>query len=135
MPTFPFRGQDVEITTSLDDLDLDAAELIEEELGLDLRDMGKLPKIRLMKTLALISVRRAFPDATMAEVGRIRLGALATAIADSAGATVPTNPRGIDFTGTVELGVAATDAAPADGGEVLSPTSAGSAPSVPPATA
>ena len=142
MPTVAFRGQQIEIIADPGLLDLDAAEILEEELGLDLRDVGNLPKIRMMKVLALVSARRVFPDATMAEVGSLNLMEIAHAVGgaehtapavDVTPAVAPavTAPRGIDFTGSVVLSGAAADGA----GEVLSPSSAGSEqPSALPAT-
>ena len=120
MRTFEFRGQQVPLIRSLDDLDLDGAEIIEEELGFDLNDFARLPKSRMFKTFALVSARAVFPDATMAEVGRLKLGAMATAVAESELASVPER-EAVELTGTLDLAPAV-----ADGGEVLSPTSADS---------
>lgn len=119
-----FRGTELPVMTSIDDLDLDAAEVIEGELGLDLRDLGKLPKIRMMKTLTLISVRVRFPDATMAEVGKIKLNDMVKAFADMAPDAEEPRPP-VEFTGSVVL-TPSVDA-PAEGeAEVLSPSSADS---------
>ena len=127
MSTIVFRGQPVDLLADPGLLDLDGAEILESELGIDLRDVGRLPRVRQLRALALISVRRVFPDATMAEVGRLNLMDVIDAVADVAvpqpAAVDPavTNPRGIDFTGALHVPVGVGEP-----GEVLSPSSAGS---------
>lgn len=132
MPTFPWRGHDVELVTGVDDLDLDDADLLEEEFGLDLRDFGQIPPRRQLRILALISVRRIDPSAKPADVGGVKLQALSRAMT----AAVPAEPDPaparppVELTGTVSIPLVVTGGEP-DGGEVLSPTSAGSVPSLP----
>lgn len=123
MPSITFRGKEVELVTSVDTLDLDAAEILETEIGVDIRDFGSLPKIRMFKALALISARAAgFTDVTMAEVGRLKLDVLISAFAAPVEPAATAAPP-VEFTGTMRIEAVADDG---DGAEVLSPTNAGS---------
>lgn len=126
MAGFTFRGTRIDIVMDLDDLDLDAAEMIEEEFGFD--DLGaiyNLPKIRMMKTLALISARGMFPDATMAEIGKIKVSDLIAAIGADDNSAEPV--RVVEFTGAVHTAAAVTEGSLEAGDEVLSPINGGSA--------
>lgn len=135
MPTFHHDGEDFELVADIDDLLIDDAQILEEELGIDLRDIGRLPFHKMARVFVLLSLRRRRPDATLADAGRVRMAPVIAALAEvdepaaPAAVDATTNPRGIDLTGTVHIGVAATDELVVDAvddGEVLSPGSAGS---------
>jgi hypothetical protein len=134
MPTFRWREQDVELIKDIDDLEVDDAELIEEQLGLDLRDITSAPLVRQLKAFVLISIRRVDQAATLADAGRVKLGPLLAAFTPAKGTAQPAPDPAparapVEFTGTLTVPLTVTDGT--DGGEVLSPTSAGSEPSLP----
>lgn len=138
MPTFMYDGEEFELVSDFGDLLLDDAEIIEEELGLDMREVRSLPLSKAGKVFVLISLRRRRPHATLADAGKVKMGVFLAAFTDNTSTVTPADAPDrapVEFTGAVELGVAATDGASVDGGEVLSPTSAGSEPSAQPATA
>ena len=119
MGTFEFRDTPIELVKDLDDLTVGDAEIIEAELGLDLQQIQGESQVRQLMTFVLISARRVFPDAQLEETRTVRLGPLLRAF--EAAAPADPEPAGVDFTGTWQLSAGASD-----GGEVLSPTSAGS---------
>lgn len=136
MPTFEYQGHTVELVTSIDDIDLDDAEILEDELGIDIRDFDKMPRIRMFKTFALISLRQAGITATMKDVGKITLTGLLQGFSDE-----PTNdpareappvdaPTRPEAEATVPVSIsqvaAPDDALVTDAEEFLSPTSADS---------
>jgi len=80
-PTFGYetrdgRMLDVELLVDIDELDIDAAEALEEAIGADIRAINDLPLTKQLRTFVFISVRRVDPEATMRDVGRVKLGPL-----------------------------------------------------------
>lgn len=128
MLTFTHDGEEFDLVTSVDDLDIDDAEILEDELGLDLRDINlrSMKLHRMARIFVLLSLRKKRPGATLADAGKVRLAAFLAAFGDDdAPAPGPASDGRppVEFTGSVELGTAAADAT--DGGEeVLSPGSA-----------
>ena len=76
MSTFEYRGQQVPLITSVDDLEVDDAEVMEELFGVDLRDVSHLSLTKQLRMFVLLSVRRVDPAATPADCGKVKLGPL-----------------------------------------------------------
>lgn len=131
--TFPYRDANgtehaVELVVDINDLDIDAAEAVEEAVGADIRAINDLTLTRQLRVLAFASIRRVDPDAALRDVGRVKLGPLLRAFEtmNPAPEEAPTPAsRDVDFTANVAVQVDVTTPEPA-GEEVLSPTNAGS---------
>lgn len=120
--TFEFRGEPVSLIASVDDLDLGDAMAMEEMFGFDLRDIRSVPLTRQLQFFVFVSVRRVFPTVALEELaqpGAVRLGPLLAAFRGRQGA--PPAPAAV-----AAAAAAAGQDSPAEAGEVLSPTNAGS---------
>lgn len=98
MASFTVDGVEYELVSldQMDDLMLDEVEIL-EEAGASLDDLtsGDVGvTIKLVKGLVLISMRRANPDATIRDAGRVKLSVLSALAEDVANgdAVPPTAP-------------------------------------------
>lgn len=87
-----------------DALTLDEVELVEDMTGMRLDQMlklGEVPSTKVLKAFAFVALRRERPDVTVAEVGRMGLGAVTDLIASMfAAPEVPTTPKASSRTGS-----------------------------------
>lgn len=67
---------DVPLIISIDELDIDAAEALEDAVGVDIRSINTVSLTRQLRAFVFISLKRFDPAATPADVGKIKLGGL-----------------------------------------------------------
>lgn len=105
--TFEHDGETFELLTNIDDLDIGDAEILEDEVGIDLKSFATLKFTKQLKLFILMSIRRKRADFTLDDCRRVKLSPIVAAInAGTEPATEP-EPEAVD-------------------GAVLSPSNAGS---------